>query len=76
MSSMKTTENNYPLMAPFVGDIDDTVLPTEEAFPIVQVAVASIILAALGIVCWFTSRNAIVKKNCLVKKPLQKPLLA
>jgi hypothetical protein len=36
-------------MAPFVGDDDDTVLPTEEAFPTVQVVIASAILAAIGI---------------------------
>jgi parallel beta-helix repeat protein len=45
----ENNRDNYPLMAPFVGDIDDTVLPTEEAFPIVQVVIASIILAAMGI---------------------------
>jgi len=46
----ENNRDNYPLMAPFViSDNDDPILPAAEAFPIMQVVIASLIFAVIGL---------------------------
>jgi hypothetical protein len=47
-------------MAPFVASNDDAVIPVEEAFPIMQVVITSIIFAAMGIglLVYFNKRHS------------------